>query len=193
MSGDDKPDSIDALVQNSRTGVVLNFGQPADSVMYNARMVMDGHAMSHLRAPAYLRVFPSGRVLIHGNQTRLSLMDELTELFGFTVVALDDIAFQDNQLEVWAPNAPATVNLLAWGATLRAAGNRFTEIPNLALLSCGTVGNRFNNTVDNHGTHCILAGGGTVTNRDNHYALPGICRRLIGVIAEDRRLVRWNG
>lgn len=193
VSGEDGPDGIDTLVQNSRTGVVLNLGQPADSVMYSARMVMGGHVESHLRAPASLRVFPSGRVLIHGNQTRLSLMDELKELFGFTVIALDDIAFQDNQLEVWAPRAPATVNLLAWGTTLRAAGNRFTEIPNTALLSCGTVGNRFNNTVDNHGTHCILAGGGTVTNRDNHYALPGICTKLIGVIAEDRRIVRWNG
>ena len=193
VSGDDGPDGIDTLVQNSRTAVVLNLGQPADSVMYNARMMAEGYTMTHLPAPAHLRVFPSGRVLIHGNQTRLSLMDELAELFGFSVIALDDIAFQDNQLEVWAPNTSTTVNLLAWGATLRAACNRFTEIPNLALLSCGTVGNRFNNTIDNHGTHCILAGGGTVTNRDNHFALPGICRRLIGVIANDARIVRWNG
>jgi hypothetical protein len=108
---------------------------------------------------------PDGRVLFHGNQVTLRAERPPPEFplpnipsFRAGAVALfssDDVSLQDNQVLTEIARGKVFANVVALAPTVRASGNRFTELPTHARLSYLSMG-RMGSTTDNQGTHPFL-------------------------------------
>src|SRR5215211_7690758 len=126
------------------------------------------------------RLLPDGRVLFHGNQVTLEAANIAPEP-DFTIRAVagvprlnpgavvlfsfDDVSLQDNQVIAEIAGGVVFFNAAAVAPTVRASGNRFSEVP-LAFYSCVSWGQK-NNTTGNQATHCILALGTDVLEEHN--------------------------
>jgi hypothetical protein len=107
------------------------------------------------RPAASLRILPGGYTLFADNQARTGTSNR-----SFTsqlIVALDDIGYQSNQSYNYRNSGNVFANVLLYGGTLRAIGNRLSESGAETLLSLYTLGARMNNTTFNQGDHCIIA------------------------------------
>lgn len=72
------------------------------------------------------------------------------------VAALDDAGYQGNQ-SLSERSGNLFANVVVFGGTLRAVGNRFAERGPETLLSLFTLAARMNDTSLNQGDHCIIA------------------------------------
>jgi len=74
------------------------------------------------------------------------------------VVSIDDTEIQDNELDCDLDADQLVTDLLAFGLSIRASGNRFQESLQRALLSAAVLG--LMTTVSfNQSTHCLLVVG----------------------------------
>lgn len=106
------------------------------------------------------RLFANGNILCNDNQIALDSVDGSITL-GLSAVlllSLDDVAFEDNQVDLALLTDFIFVNTLALGWSVRVSGNRFKEGIINSILSALTMA-LFNNTHHNQGTHCFLAVG----------------------------------
>ena len=102
-----------------------------------------------------MRILPGGYTLFADNQARTGTSNRsFTSQF---IVALDDIGYQGNQSYNYRNSGNVFANVLLYGGTLRATGNRLSESGSETLLSLYTLGARMNNTTFNQGDHCIIA------------------------------------
>ncbi len=122
---------------------------------------------------------PTGSTLFNDNQVRLAVGGQI--LLSVAILALDDISFDANQLEVLSEISLA-VNSVLFGITARAGSNRLQEPleeadKKISMLSYGLA---YNTTTLNQGNHCIIAQGGQVLDLGN---FPGsdICKQLSGL------------
>jgi hypothetical protein len=100
---------------------------------------------------------PNGLVLFNDNQVILDTRSTIgSRAFVSTLIfSLDDVSFDGNQLSCETREFLLTDAFLA-GWSMRVEGNRFQEIPLRAFLSAFTFAPA-NFTVNNIGTHCIIA------------------------------------
>jgi hypothetical protein len=119
--------------------------------------------------------FPDGRVLVHGNQIDLVAQRDAKALVdgGILVASLDDVSLQDNQSQIEAPGG-MWIGAWALGLTVRAAANRFTELPHRALFSYASFGFR-NSATGNQATHCVLVAGPQHIDHDNQVLVATFC------------------
>src|SRR6185369_9786644 len=111
-------------------------------------------AASFARNPAAVALLPGGNVLFDDNQSRTGPLNRSTVCQW--IASLDDIGYQGNQsTSERAGNLFANVFLGA--ATLRAIGNRMSELGPETLMSLFTLTQRLNDTSLNQGDHCIIA------------------------------------
>jgi len=128
-----------------------------------------------LGTTAVAPVFPDGRVLVHGNQICLVVRRDAQALLdsGIIIASLDDVSLQDNQSQIEAPGG-MWVSTWALGATVRAAGNRLTELPYRALFSYVAFG-LFDSATGNQATHCLFIAGAHRIDHDNQVLIPTYC------------------
>ena len=112
-------------------------------------------AAEFARPAASLRILPGGYTLFGDNQARTGTSNR--SFTGQLIVALDDIGYQGNQSYNYRNSGNVFANVLLYGGTLRAIGNRLSETGSETLLSLYTLGARMNNTTFNQGDHCIVA------------------------------------
>lgn len=123
----------------------------------------------------------TGKTLLTENQITLDLMDEP---FGFGIssilaFSLDDLALNNNQIEISTTNVFYFVDALLFGGTVRAADNRFSETWMHAGFSAFSVGG-MNTMTDNQSTHCLQANAiipGMRVFRDNLTLMMAFCPR----------------
>jgi hypothetical protein len=178
------------LVNIGRAVIIFNLGRaPLLSDALTRSPINTGlHAEAAMPAPAASfslaasaaaqRSVPDGRVLFHGNQVTLEVDDDGL-VSGASVVAfsLDDVALLDNQIQTETPGG-MLIAVAAWAASLRAAGNRFTEIPLRAFFSYLSFG-LVNQATSNQATHCIAVGGGNpAIDAGNQVLVTLLCERL---------------
>jgi hypothetical protein len=101
---------------------------------------------------------PSGDVLFANNRTTLDLR---APEFNFTmssqfIYTFDDMAYVGNQSECASVLDIVLSDVIALGATIRAADNRFQEGFTLALISLISVGLLMNTSSLNQASHCII-------------------------------------
>lgn len=130
---------------------------------------------------------PDGRVSFHGNQVTLEVLDELAGPLSSSVFiqSLDDIALHDNQFIATTPAGAVFAQVGAAAPTVRAAGNRFSELPNRAAFSYVANGT-LNSATGNQATHCINLLGAQVVEQQNQVILTANCERLtagLGLVA----------
>jgi hypothetical protein len=77
-----------------------------------------------------------------------------------------DVSVQENQVTAEVPGG-LLADVVAAAPTVRASGNRFTELPFRAAFSYFSSGQRFNLATGNQGTHCIAPFGGGVIDQNN--------------------------
>jgi hypothetical protein len=154
-----------SLVTDAGTALVLNLG------------VTEAFQSAGRKTPG-LPSLPTGSTLFNDNQVRLAVAGQI--LLSMAILALDDVSFDANQLEVLSEVGLAA-NSLLFGVTTRANGNRLQEPleqkdTKISMLSFGIV---FNTTTLNQGNHCIIAKGLQVLDAGNFPALD-ICTSLSG-------------
>jgi hypothetical protein len=143
--------------------------------------MIDGNSVA---VGSYVTVsyLPDGRVSFHGNQ--VTMRDRGQEGLGPGAVAIlsyDDVGITDNQVFSVLAQGAITVNVAAIAPTVRADGNRFTEIPTRAILSFLCQGN-MGIATSNQATHCILVGSTNPIKDHNHEIVSGHCQPIIKVI-----------
>lgn len=108
-----------------------------------------------------IKLLANGNVLFNDNQVTLdSVSSAVTLTLSSTfLLSLDDIAFENNQLDCDMGLDFVAINTVAIGWSVRAQGNRFKEGLFNAFLSAMTVG-LMNDTSHNQGTHCFSVLGG---------------------------------
>jgi hypothetical protein len=150
--------------------------------------VYASRAGAFVQAAAAPRAVPDGRVLFHGNQVTLEVLDQLAERLPSSVFiqSLDDISLQDNQLLVETPGGAVSVNAAAMAPTVRATANRFSELPGRAAFSYIAQGT-LDIASENQATHCIIVTGTQVINQNNQVLFPANCDALGGRLAAVRR------
>ena len=105
-----------------------------------------------------LLYLPSGDVLFANNRTTLDLR---APEFNFTmssqfIYSLDDVAYVGNQSECASLIDIVLSDVIALGATIRAADNRFQEGFTLAPFSLISIGLLMNTSSLNQASHCII-------------------------------------
>jgi Family of unknown function (DUF6519)/Right handed beta helix region len=127
---------------------------------------------------------PDGRVLFQGNQVTLRVpqagIDPPTA--AVAVLSLDDVAVLGNQVRAEIGDGLLWADMVAAAATVRVAGNRFSETRCRTLLSCLSSG-ILNSTTANQATHCIEAVGSQVDEDGNQVVLAADCRALRSAIS----------
>lgn len=179
------PADENVFVQMAQTGrcvSVVNLGLAVE--LSNAPILSMRTAAIHpearlVAAPTATPVLPHGFLALHGNQINQEIPQPTGRfaLPSVLLISLDDISMQDNQVRATVTGAIQLSNALAWGATVRADGNRLSELFNTALASCISTG-IVNNTSDNIGTHCIFVLGNVRVNRDNQVVNAALCEQL---------------
>jgi len=175
-----------ALARNSRTVFVFNLGRvpllsethlvTTHATVHSSPMVV-GNAVT-VGSHATLGYLPDGRVSFNGNQ--VTMRDPGQEGLGAGAAAMlsyDDIGITDNQFFSVLSQGAIAANVWAIAPTVRADGNRFTEVPTRALFSfvCqGTMGI----ATSNQSTHCILVGSGNPIKDSNHEIINAHCKPL---------------
>ncbi|MFO1058175.1 MAG: DUF6519 domain-containing protein [Dongiaceae bacterium] len=100
------------------------------------------------------QLLPGGGVLFADNQGRTGPANR--SVTCQLVAALDDAGYQGNQ-SLSERSGNLFANVVVFGGTLRAVGNRFAERGPETLLSLFTLAARMNDTSLNQGDHCIIA------------------------------------
>jgi hypothetical protein len=138
-------------------------------------------------AAAASTVYPDGRTLFHGNQVTLEILENAPPIVMTcaTLISMDDVSIQDNQILTQINGGLVLSSLLAAGVTVRAHANRIHELPLHAFLSYLSLG-MLNNGVGNQGTHCIILRGTQVVDSDNQVAITTLCERLQAIFAKDK-------
>ena len=96
---------------------------------------------------------------------------------ALVLFSFDDVSLQDNQVIAEIAGGAVFFNAAAVAPTVRASGNRFSEVP-LAFYSCVSWGQK-NNTTGNQATHCILALGTDVLEEHNQILfITALCAEL---------------
>jgi hypothetical protein len=133
---------------------------------------------------ATLSPFPDGRTLFHDNQVTLQIVDNAPDLTqsSAAIVSLDDVSLQDNQIltEIAGGLVQNSVSVLAF-TTIRASGNRFTELPQQAIFSYFSWA-QMNVTTGNQATHCIVTGGAQIIEENNQELLTTNCGQLTAAL-----------
>jgi hypothetical protein len=140
---------------------------------------------------------PDGRVMFHSNQVTLRVAQRIEPLVynAVAITSLDDISLQDNQIlseiagqgTLIPPNSnavsvpPLLMDVLTLAPTVRASGNRFTELPLGALFSYLSWGWYLNSATGNQATHCLLILGGQVINTPNQNFLCSSLQKLYSI------------
>jgi hypothetical protein len=135
---------------------------------------------------------PDGRVVFHSNQVTLRVAKPTEPLVynAVAIISFDDISLQDNQVssEISGQGTltldknsytvpPLLIDVFTLAPTVRASGNRFTELPLGALFSYGALG-WLNSATGNQTTHCLLIQGGQVINTPNQILIDTFCPNL---------------
>lgn len=122
--------------------------------------------------------FPDGRVLFDDNQVTFSAAATEERLLhgAIAVLSLDDVSLQQNQV-LSEPARSLFFDTIVAAPSVRVAGNRFTELPGRAAISCYSWG-QLNVTTGNQATHCIVAAGGQVIDANNQSLITTFCERL---------------
>jgi hypothetical protein len=107
-----------------------------------------------------VRLLANGNIQFNDNQVIFDAIDTRVTLglSAITLISLDDVSIQANQIDCALLTDILFINTLALGWSLRCTNNRFKEGVRNALLSAATFG-LFNQTNDNQGTHCYYAVG----------------------------------
>ncbi len=137
-----------------------------------------------------LSQFTDGRVMFHDNQVTLRAAKPTEPLVSNAValISFDDISLQDNQIlseiagkgTFMLPNGsfviiPALlIDVFTFAPTIRASGNRFSELPLGALLSYGSWG-WANSATGNQANHCLFIQGLDVINMPNQIWIKTFC------------------
>jgi hypothetical protein len=139
-----------------------------------------------------LSQIPDGRVVFHSNQVTLRVAKRTEPLVynAVAIISFDDISLQDNQIlsEIAGQGTltldnnsytvpPLLIDVFTLAPTVRASGNRFTELPLGALFSYFSVG-VLNSATGNQATHCLLIQGGQVINSPNQILIDTFCPNL---------------
>jgi hypothetical protein len=132
---------------------------------------------------------PDGRVHFHGNQVTLqaglevrppaSRQSEIVPLSAGAVVLFsgDDISLHDNQVLTEIGGGTMFANVMALAPTVRASGNRFTELPGQALFSYLAVGD-MGSSICNQTTHCLFTWTNDAVHPNNQALISEPCTRL---------------
>lgn len=135
---------------------------------------------------------PDGREVFHSNQVTLRVAKPTEPLVynAVAIISFDDISLQDNQIlsEIAGQGTltldnhsytvpPLLIDVFTLAPTVRASGNRFTELPLGALFSYFSVG-VLNSATGNQATHCLLIQGGQVINSPNQILIDTFCPNL---------------
>jgi hypothetical protein len=189
-------DIFSALAAFGPCVFIYNLGRPAVLGQAATGTGMAGNVnfatrlATNLRAAPTRTTVPDGRVLFHGNQVTLEVLENAPRLVASStaVLSFDDISLQDNQWQTTVYGGIVFTSAFAAGITLRASGNRFHELPNLAAASYLSQG-LYNVATDNQGTHCIIAGGGNVIEQDNHEIITTFCEQGRKVVAVEGQAI----
>ncbi len=122
-----------------------------------------------------VRLMANGNIQFNDNQVIFDAVDTRVTLglSAVTLVSLDDVSVQANQIDCALFTDILFINTLALGWSVRCTNNRFKEGVRNALLSAATFG-LFNQTNDNQGTHCFFAAGLTdLSTIGNNRSLTG--------------------
>ncbi len=169
--------------------LIFNLGQPRDGVsslrgnvtthydLYASKNETFGMAASQIS-------LPDGRTSIHGNQVTFQDNTKASVLPSVPVLLLsaDDISVQDNQILSETPQALLLFDVVAFGGTVRASSNRFTELPARAWLSYISYGQLMNIATGNQSTHCIYVGGAQKIDSPNQQLAAAFCDQLMAIL-----------
>jgi len=174
--------SINALIRLTGCVLIYNLGQPRDRVPSFGASINTHFETARFNATTFIAPLqlPDGRVLFNDNQVTLQdfgVRGRLVRSVPLVIMSADDVSVQDNQINAEIPLAMLLVDALVAGATVRASGNRITEVPMRALLSCLSNGQR-NITTENQTTHCIAALGSQVIQAANQQLIAALCEQL---------------
>jgi hypothetical protein len=174
------------LAQAGRCVSVVNLGlatELANAPILSMRTTAVHAEANVAAAPTAASLLPHGFLALQGNQINQEIPQPLSRfaLPAVLLISLDDISMQDNQVRAAVASAIQLSNALVWGPTVRADGNRLSELFNTALASCISAG-IVNNTSDNIGTHCIFVLGSARVNRDNQVINTALCKQLSTVL-----------
>jgi Family of unknown function (DUF6519)/Right handed beta helix region len=124
------------------------------------------------------QALPDGRVLFHDNQVTLQAERGTSPVdfsapdvpsFKAGAIALfssDDVSLQDNQVLTEVAGGGVFANVVALAPTVRASGNRFTELPRQARLSYLSFA-KMGITTDNQATHGLFTWATDVVDANN--------------------------
>lgn len=114
---------------------------------------------------------PSGRTLFHGNQITLQITEANVgpALSAAAFLTYGDLSLEDNQFDALYPGG-ILGHGVAVGTTLRASGNRFSELPDCAYYSYAGMG-LLNTATSNQTTHCLWVDGWRTIEQNNLSAL----------------------
>lgn len=101
-----------------------------------------------------LEIFPLGQTKLQGNIVEKGGANQAS--ISQFVLSLDDIAFQDNH-SACLDLEPSVANTVLIGQTLRAQGNRFTELSPALPYSLFSLALSFNQSTYNQADHCIVS------------------------------------
>jgi hypothetical protein len=143
---------------------------------------------------------PDGRVMFNDNQVTLVLPADATQpaqlvAAGVLLVSLDDISLQGNQIQ--SDVTPSKLLADGWvlGATVRAAGNSFSEPGGSAFFSYASQGTLMNSTIGNQAVHCILTASPQNVDVNNQVLLASLCKQFsqLQVNASELRQIKVGG
>jgi hypothetical protein len=124
-----------------------------------------------------------GRIMFNDNQVTLVFpaaegRDPRLVVAGVVLFSLDDVSFQSNQVQSDVTPDKLLVDAWALGATVRAAGNNFSEPAGSAFFSYASQGSLLNSTTGNQAVHCILTAAPQNIDVNNQVMLAALCKQF---------------
>lgn len=180
-------DVLSPLAVLGQSVIVINLGRTPGlgtaAVGNLARMTLHTETKVPTTALITEGLYPDGRTLFHGNQVTLEILENAPPfvLSCVTLVAFDDVSFQDNQVLTQIIGGLVLADVIALGITVRAHGNRIHELPLRAIFSYVSLG-FLNNATGNQLTHCLLLRGTQVARSDNQVAITTICEKMAALM-----------
>jgi hypothetical protein len=182
---------LNRLLQSAACVLVYNVGRTAlvaDARPNLPRFRTDIYAEYDpevgIPSSAFRTSLPDGRVLFHDNQVTLQATLGLPPVdflapgaprFSAGSVALfssDDVSLQGNQVLTEVAGEDVFANVVAVAPTVRASGNRFTELPGQVQLSYLSMG-RMGITTENQATHGLFTWTAEAIDVHNHSWITG--------------------
>jgi hypothetical protein len=192
------PSSVLTLLGDAPAGNATTGGINTNAGMTGAGMTINTNAQpaatsglrintnlsSFNRAATVNSMLPGGSTTFCDNQSRTG--PAVRSLSSHLLMVSDDLDYSHNQSRNFQTQGLFS-NVLLYGATLRAGGNRMSESNAETLLSLASLASRLNATTYNQADHCIIVIGTDTTYpevQDGNMVLDNANCRSLNMVAE---------